>query len=53
MRWTDDIKSLTGLSVNYFSERQAKVVLIREQHIQEEETDPCLIQGNDNGTPLL
>ena len=47
MWWMDDIKSVTGLSVNdkSVSERQEKVAHISEQHSQEEETDQCLIQG--------
>ena len=35
------------------SEIQEKVALISEQRSQEEKTDQCLIQGEENGKPLL
>ena len=55
MRWMDDIKSVTGLSVNdnSVSERQEKVDIISEKHSQEEKTDCYLIQGEGNGKLLL
>ena len=55
MRWMEDIKSVTGLSVNdkSVSERQEKVALISKQHSQEEETDQCLIQEEGSGELLL
>ena len=51
MRWMDDIKSVTGLSVNDL--KQEKVEHISEQHSREEKTNQCLIQGEGNGKPLL
>ena len=55
MRWMEDIKSVTGLSVNdkSVSERQENVELISEQHSQDEKTDQYLFQGDGMGKPLL
>ena len=55
MRWMDDIKSVTGLSVNDLNQlvKEEKMELISEQHSQEEKTDQYLIQGKGNGKPLL
>ena len=51
MRWINDIKSITGLSINdlkrYYNTR--KLVLISEQHSHEEETGQCLIQRVGSG----
>ena len=45
-----EFKALRFKSV---SERQEKLMLISVQHIQEDKTDQCLIQGEGNGKPLL
>ena len=42
LRWMDDIKSVTGLSVNDLNQLvkdRKKVEIISEQHSQEEKTD--------------
>jgi hypothetical protein len=51
IRWMDDIKSVTGLSVNDFSERQEKVEIISEQHSQED--SPEVLQTRRNSSSVF
>jgi hypothetical protein len=55
MQWMDDIKSVTGLSVNYLNQlmKDKKKWNLLVKHSQEEKTDQCLIQGEGNGKLLL
>ena len=55
MRRMDDIKSVTGFSVNYLSQlvKDREMAFIRERHSQEEKKEQCLIQGQGNGKLLL
>ena len=56
MQWMDDKKKCNSTLrklLKSVSERQEKVELISEQHIQEEKTDQYVFKGEGNGKPLL